>query len=182
MVHKKTPCARKLQKLVKGDKSHSKRLPTPLSFWTKTFLLSSNFSPRKSVFRVRLAGNKTKQELKTGNSSLLCSHNRDKFEYINGRSVSQSWVSSVFSDKNEKETSRESVDTNSVEDRTMLLGFDKEPNLFVVYNCKYNLHWYSTANRKSREYHLPENLEKTILWLFNLSMWSGNGFIKILLR
>ena len=91
--------ARKLQKLVKGDKSHSKRLPTPLSCWTKTFLSSSNFSPRKSIFRVRLAGNKTKQELKTGNSSLLCSHNRDKFEYINGRSVSQSWVSSVFQTK-----------------------------------------------------------------------------------
>ena len=39
---------------------------------------SSNFPPRKSVFRVRLTGNKTKQEMKTGNSSLLYSHNRDK--------------------------------------------------------------------------------------------------------
>ena len=102
IVHKKTPCARKLQKLVKGDKSHSKRLLKPLSCWTKTFLSSSNFSSRKSVFRVRLTGNKTKQEMKTGNSSSLCSHNRDKFEYSNGRSVSQFWVSSVFSDKNER--------------------------------------------------------------------------------
>ena len=25
---------------------------------------------------------------------------------------------------------RESVDTNGVQDRTMMLGFDKEPNLF----------------------------------------------------
>lgn len=101
-VHKKTPCARKLQKSGKGDKSRTKRLPIPLSCWTKTVLSSSNFSPRKSVFRVRLTGNKTKQEMKTGNSSLLCSHNRDKFQYINGRSVSQFWVCSVFSDKNER--------------------------------------------------------------------------------
>ena len=68
---------------------YSKRLPIPLSCLTKAVLSSSNFPPRKSVFRVRLTGNKTKQEMKTGNSSLLCSHNRDKFEYINGRSVSQ---------------------------------------------------------------------------------------------
>ena len=61
---------------------YSKRLPIPLSCLTKAVLSSSNFPPRKSVFRVRLTGNKTKQEMKTGNSSLLCSHNRHKFEYI----------------------------------------------------------------------------------------------------
>ena len=57
---------------------YSKRLPIPLSCLTKAVLSSSNFPPRKSVFRVRLTGNKTKQEMKTGNSSLLYSHNRDK--------------------------------------------------------------------------------------------------------
>ena len=69
---------------------YSKRLPIPLSCLTKAVLSSSNFPPRKSVFRVRLTGNKIKQEMKTGNSSLLCSHNRDKLN------------TSVFSDKDER--------------------------------------------------------------------------------
>ena len=45
---------------------YSKRLPIPLSCLTKAVLSSSNFPPRKSVFRVRLTGNKTKHEMKTG--------------------------------------------------------------------------------------------------------------------
>ena len=77
---------------------YSKRLPIPLSCLTRAVLSSSNFPPRKSIFRVRLTGNKINQEKKTGNSSLLCSHNRDKLN----TSVSQFWVSAVFSDKDER--------------------------------------------------------------------------------